>query len=163
MGKLLNGGIGGGKNWVLLCGQHLLSKAFIQLFADGRGSTPSLVVVWSEVTQPSGLQLRGRVSGNLQEGLCQGSPSRAPALCGRPCQPHTSAGGPPTPAGRFGSVSCGALLLSSESRCMQNCVCALQHWSLGFPQSCGRPVIWPSRSDSLRIPSPFVRSPGWEL
>ena len=87
MGKLLNGGIGGGKNWVLLCGQHLLSKAFIQLFADGRGSTPSLVVVWSEVTQPSGLQLRGRVSGNLQEGLCQGSPSRAPALCGRPCHP----------------------------------------------------------------------------
>ena len=34
-----------------------------------------------------------------------------------------------------------------------------------FPQSCGSPIIKshrPSRSDSLRIPSPFVESPGWE-
>ena len=34
-----------------------------------------------------------------------------------------------------------------------------------FPQSCGNPIIkscWPWKSDSLRIPSPFVRSPGWE-
>ena len=34
-----------------------------------------------------------------------------------------------------------------------------------FPQSCGIPIIKshrPSSSDSLRIPSPFVESPGWE-
>ena len=34
-----------------------------------------------------------------------------------------------------------------------------------FSQSCGSPVIrscWPSKSDSLGIPSPFVGSPVWE-
>ena len=59
----------------------------------------------------------------------------------------------------------GSLLLSSGSWCMQDFVCELQDWSLCFPQSCGSPIIkfhWPSRSDSLRISSPFVRSPGWE-
>ena len=43
--------------------------------------------------------------------------------------------------------------------------CALQDWSLCFPQSCESIIIkshWPSKSDSLGIPSPFVRSPGWE-
>ena len=37
--------------------------------------------------------------------------------------------------------------------------------SLCFPQSSGRPTVkshWPSRLDSLGIPSPFVGSPGWE-
>ena len=35
-----------------------------------------------------------------------------------------------------------------------------------FPPSCGRSIIkshWPSKSDSLGIPNPFVRSPGWEV
>ena len=48
---------------------------------------------------------------------------------------------------------------------MQDFVCALQGWSLCFHQSCASPIIkshWPSRSDSLGIPSPFVRAPGWE-
>ena len=34
-----------------------------------------------------------------------------------------------------------------------------------FSQFCGNPIIksrWPSRPDSLGIPSPFVRSSGWE-
>ena len=60
----------------------------------------------------------------------------------------------------------GSLLLSSGSWCMQDSVCTLQDWSLCFPQSCGSPIIkshWPSRSDSLGIPSPFVRAPGWVL
>ena len=59
----------------------------------------------------------------------------------------------------------GSLLFSSESWCMQDFVCALQGWSLCFHQSCASPIIkshWPSRSDSLGIPSPFVRAPGWE-
>ena len=58
-----------------------------------------------------------------------------------------------------------SLLPSSSTLCAQDIVCALQDWSLGFPQSCGNSIIrscWPSRSDSLEIPSPFVRSPGWE-
>ena len=40
----------------------------------------------------------------------------------------------------------------------------LQEWSLCFPQSCGSPIInshWFTKSDSLGIPSPFPRLPGW--
>ena len=37
-------------------GRALLSKTLIQLSANGWGCTPSLVVVWPEVTQPLGLQ-----------------------------------------------------------------------------------------------------------
>ena len=58
-----------------------------------------------------------------------------------------------------------SLLLSSGSQCVQNFVCALQDWSLCFPQSFRRTKIksrWPSRPDSLAIPSPLFRSPGWE-
>ena len=60
-----------------------------------------------------------------------------------------------------------SLRLFSEFWCRQSFVFALQDWSLCFPQSCGSLVIkscWPSKSDSLGIPSPFVGSgsPGWE-
>ena len=58
-----------------------------------------------------------------------------------------------------------SLLLSSGSWYTQGFVCALQDWSLCYPQSRGRPIIkshWPSRSDSLGIPRPFVWFPGLE-
>ena len=48
---------------------------------------------------------------------------------------------------------------------MQSVVCALQVWSLCFPQFSGRPIIkplWPWRPYFLVIPSLFVRSPVWE-
>lgn len=82
-----------------------------------------------------------------------------------PLLTHTSTGGLPTLAGSGGSVSCGSVLLSSGSWCVHNFVCAFQDWSICFPQSSGRPITrshWPSRPDSLGIPSPFVGSPGWE-
>ena len=47
-------GTGDGKNGLVLVDRALLSKALIQLSADGWGYTPSLVVVWPEVTQPWG-------------------------------------------------------------------------------------------------------------
>ena len=59
----------------------------------------------------------------------------------------------------------GSLLLSSGSWCAQNFACALQDWSLCFHQSSGSPIIKSHcslRPDSLAIPSPFVRSQGWE-
>ena len=59
----------------------------------------------------------------------------------------------------------GSLLLSSESWYTQDFICALQDWSLCFPQSYGSSIITslrPSRSDSLGIPSPVVRTPGWK-
>ena len=48
---------------------------------------------------------------------------------------------------------------------MSQSICALQEQSLRFPQTCGRLVIkscWPSKSDSLGIPSPFAGSPAGE-
>ena len=59
----------------------------------------------------------------------------------------------------------GSLLLSFGSWWTQDFVCALQDWSLCFPQSCVSPIIkshWFSRPNSQQIPSPFVRSQGWE-
>ena len=59
----------------------------------------------------------------------------------------------------------GSLLLSPRSWYVQNFVCALQDWSLPLPQAPESPVIkscWPARSDCMGIPSPFIRSPGWE-
>ena len=60
----------------------------------------------------------------------------------------------------------GSLLLSSSgSWCAQKFACALQDWSLCFHQSSGSPIIKSPcclRPDSLAIPSPFVRSQGWE-
>ena len=89
---------------------------------------------------------------------------QCPCPCGEPLPTHTSTGGPPTLAGGFASVSLGSLLFSG-SWCKQKFVCALQDWSLCIPQSSGRPIIksqWPSSSDSLGIPSLFIRFPGWE-
>ena len=57
----------------------------------------------------------------------------------------------------------GSLPLSSESWCIQGLVCALQAWSPCFPQwkSCSQiPLAFKVRFPG--IPSPFVRSPGWE-
>ena len=50
-----------GRDWrwekcgLAMVDRALLSKALIQLSADGWGCTPLLVVVWPEVTQPRGL------------------------------------------------------------------------------------------------------------
>ena len=62
-------------------GRALLSKVLIQLSADERGSTSSLVVVWPEVTQRWDLWLYGRVNGDPQEGLQQGGPSWPDDAC----------------------------------------------------------------------------------
>ena len=51
--------------------------------------------------------------------------------------------------------SVGSLLLSSGPWYAQDFVCALQDWSLCFPQSCESPIIkshWLSKPDSLGIP-----------
>ena len=75
---------------------------------------------------------------------------QCPHPCGEALLTHISTWGPPTLAGSFGSISWG----SHCSWCFHNFVCAS-----------GMPVIkshWPSRPDSLEIPSPFVGSSGWE-
>ena len=85
--------------------------------------------------------------------------------CGEPLLTHPSTGDPPTLAGSFdfgflwghcssplGLGACKILFVPSKTG-----VC--------FPQYSESPLIkshWPSRPDSLGIPSPFVGSSGWE-
>ena len=89
--------------------------------------------------------------------------------CPYPCDEllptHASTGGPLTLGGSFGSVSYGifASLLWVLVHA-KFCLCPPRLAFL-FPQSFGRYIIkscWPSRPDSLRIPSPFAGSLGWE-
>ena len=82
---------------------------------------------------------------------------------GEPQLPPASAGDPPTLAGRSGSVSYGVTAPSLGSRCAHYFMCALQEWSLCFPQTCRSPAIkpcYPSKSDSLAIPPPIDGPPG---
>ena len=85
--------------------------------------------------------------------------------CSKPLLAHAITGDPPTLAGSLAQFPVESLLLFSKTWYAQGFVCALHNWSPCFPQSCGSVVIksrWASRSDSLKIPSPFVRSPGGE-
>ena len=110
------------------------------------------------------------VNEELQDSLCQGGPSwldaaSAPIPVGGPLPALATTGDPPTLAGSFGSVVCGVTAPSLWVLAHRRFWLCLQDCSLCFPQCCGSPVIkfcWPSRPDSLGIPSPFVRSLGWE-
>ena len=136
----------------------------------GLHSLPVSFLVWGNPALGSMDSMVGFMV-EFQEGLFQGGFSRSAAASApihmiNPCQPMPAQ---ETPSHHEQVVlvqsPMGSLLLSSDSWCMQCFVCALQDWSLYFPQSCGNPIIkfhWPSRSDSLGIPSLFFRSPGWE-
>ena len=92
-------------------------------------------------------------------------PFQFPCPCGEPLLTHTSTGGPPNLTGHFGSFSYGVTAPLLWILVCTKFFCALQDWSLCFSQISGSSIIkshWPLRPDSLGIPSPFVRSPGWE-
>ena len=96
--------------------------------------------------------------GTFPDSCCQ-----SPHPCGEPLLTHVSTRDPPTLAGSFGSVSCE---VTAPFLCLGTCKVLFVPSKTGvcFPQSYGSLVIkscWPSWSDSLGIPSPFVRSPGW--
>ena len=82
-----------------------------------------------------------------------------------PQSPPTSAGDPPKLAGRSVSVSPwghGSFVWVPMHTLL--CVCPPRVESL-FPQSCQSPAVksqQPSKSDSLGIPPPVARPPGWE-
>ena len=134
------GGTGDGLSWVLLWWAEL-NKTLIRLSADAWGWVPFVLVVWTEVTQlwslPSSLMGLMADSGRAHakeyfpELLLPVSLSH-----GEPQPPPASAGDPPTLAGMSGSVSSGVTAPSPGSRCAHYFVCALQEWSLCFPQSC---------------------------
>ena len=94
--------------------------------------------------------MRAYTKGDLQ-GLLQ----PVPHSCGMPLPSHISTGDPPTLVGGFGSVSYGVTAPFLWVLVHAKFCCALQGWSLCFPQSCGSPVIkshWPSRSVPLLDP-----------
>ena len=113
---------------------------------------------------PGASRVYTRVNVKLQEGLWQGEPSQLAAA--NAAMPVVSPCWPTYPQEAFQcwqvvlvQFPVGSLLLSSDF------VCALQEGSLCIPQSCGSPIpksCWTSSPDFLGIPSPFVRSPGWE-
>ena len=100
---------------LLVCGlSKTLIKGLIHLSADSWGCVPSLLVVWLEATQHWSLPgLFGGANGGLWECSPQGVLPRTSAVSVLlPMVSHsptttTSAGDPPTLAGRSGSVSPG--------------------------------------------------------
>ena len=146
-----------------LVSRALISRALIQLSADGWSCTLSLALVWPSQPSPGVCRLYGKVNGKLQKVIPRGTFS-APVPVVSPCRPMPPIGGLQCHQVVLVQFPLGSVLLSSGYWCMQNFVCALQDWSL-FP-----PVLWKFynqipwllRSESLGIPSPFVRSPGWK-
>ena len=149
------------------CGRALLTKASVQLSTDGWGCTPSLLVVWPEVTRPWGdWGLCGRVNDELPSGFMLRGRVLPCHSCCEPLPTHAFSGVFAALAGGFGSVSCGVtapfLWVLLHSR-----FCILQDWSLWLPQSCGSlffffyqiplalKIRFPGNSQSFR------QVPGW--
>ena len=115
-----------------------------------------------------------RLFGGPNVGLCEGSsqgvfPRMSAASFLVPVVSHslfpTSAGDLLTQQVGLVQYPMGSLLLPPGSWCTHYFECALQVWSLCFPQSCQSPAIkshWPSKSSSQWIPPPLARPPGWE-
>ena len=126
-----------------------LSKTLFCLTADGWGLVSSLLVVWPEATQYWSLPgLVGGAKCGLWEGSRQGVLPRTFAasvlvlmVSHSHHHPPASLGYRPTLAGRSGSVSPVVTAPSPGSRCAHHFVCALQKWSLCFPQFCQSPAI----------------------
>ena len=147
-----------GKLGLGLVGRAVLSKTWIQLSADGWGYAPLPVscLAWGDPVLES-IAFCSRTIGDLQESL------ECPCLHGRPLPAQASTGDPQTPTGMSDSVFCGVTPpFLWDLVCTRFCLCPLRISC--FPQSYGSSVIkshWPSKSDSLGIPSPLARSPGW--
>ena len=83
--------------------------------------------------------------------------------------PPASAGDPLTLASRSSSVSPGVTAPSPGSQCAHYFVCALQEWSLCFPQSCQESCnqipltfkVWFCRNSSSRCRTPRLGSLTW--
>ena len=152
-----------GKYWVLLwwarpCSVKLLSYCLLM------GGVVLPLVVWPELTQSWSLQA-GRAIDDLQEdlyldcllGLLLPMPlSPQQATCRfTPLQEtckHSQAD--------LTQSLVGSVLLFPVSWYRQ--ALFVPSMNLCFPQSIIK-SCWPSKPDSLGIPNPFVRSPGWEV
>ena len=142
-----------GRDWwwkhlgLALVGSALLSKALIQLSADGWGWVLDRCLAWGDPALGSmvvGLMATSKrvyTKGDLPRQLLPVPPSLwwAPA-------DHASTRDPPTLAGSFGSVSCGVTAPFFWVLVRAGFVCAVQDWNL-FPLVLWSLVIkscWPS-------------------
>ena len=142
----------------------MFSKTSIQLSADGWGWTPSCYLFDLRLPSSSLLAV-WQDKWWLPRGLIQRGASQDPAACA------------PIPVGSHGQLTppqktlqhqevglvqspVESLLLFPGFWCTQDFVCALQEWSLCFHlwKSCNL-SHWPSKSDSLGIPSSFAKIP----
>ena len=139
----------------------MLSKSLIQFSAYGPGSAHSLLFG----LRPNYGGVKEDNGDCLQKVLHMHCCTQYLWPCNRPPPTHTSAGDYWTLTHRPVCVSflwdhCSFLLPSGAHK-----VLFVPSKSL-FPQSCGSSVIkshLPPKSNSLRVLSPFARSPGWEI
>ena len=145
-------------------GRALLSKALIQLSADGWGCTPSgSCLAWGNPALGPRGSMRGLMA-NSRRVYAKGDLPGPPSPWWAPADPHLHRR-PCNTSREFWFTLPWGHCSSLWVLCVQRCVCVLQDWSLCFPQSSGRPVIkphWPSRLDSPGVPRPFVGAPGRE-
>ena len=128
-----------------------------------------LLAVWPEALSPGVYASVEGVSppkGLMPRSAFQGCCCQCPHPNGEPPVPQASTGDPPALAGRSGSVSWRVTAPFPWTPNAHRILFVPSKSGISIPpKSCGSPVIkshWPSKSDSLGIPSPFVRPPGWE-
>ena len=153
------GGTGCGGNWVLVwwAGMCSVKLEYTCLLMDGAVLPPPVsCLAWGDPVLES-IGFCSRTTGDLQEGL------ECPCIRGRPVPVHASTGDPQHP--QVGLTQCSVWVTPPflwDLVCTRFCLCPPRISC--FPQSYGSSVIkshWPSKSDSLGIPSPLTRSPGW--
>ena len=169
--SVLVGGTGGGKSWVLLWWAGSCSVKFNPIIWWWLGLCSLLgnFLAWGSPALESALGyvrlfMIGSMATSKRYTLWGTFPDWCPQPCGEFLPTYTSTEDPPTLAGSFGSASYGVtapfLWVLVHIRFY---LCPPWLESL-FP-----PLLWMSCnqiplafSDSLGIPIPFVRSPGWE-
>ena len=145
---------------LVLMGGAMLSKSLIQFSVDEQGCVPSLL-----------FDLRPNYGGGNDENgdLLQNVPcTHCPAQCPWPCSRPTPTMSPLEIAGHS-QASLGQSLLGGHCSFLLGSgaqkVLFVHSKSL-LPQACVSYVIkshWPPKLNFLGVPSPFTRSPGWEI
>ena len=137
----------------------MLSKSLIQFSVDGQGSVTSLLF-GLRPNYGGGDEDNGDLLQEVSHVPCR---TQCPQPCSSPPPTHGSARDSWTLTASLSQSPVGSLLLSPGFWCTHGFVLpskSLLSWS------CGSSVIkshLPPKSGSLRVLSPFGRSPGWEL
>ena len=155
--KLPDGGMRDGKN---SGGQNLAQESFSPIICCwvGLHPLPDSCLAWGS----SALGATVELTGELQEGLCQGGPSwpnaaSVPVPVVSPCWP-TLHRRPSNTSREFQFSLLWGHCSSPLGLGVGKILFVSSKTGVCFPQSCGSPIIkchWPSRSDSLEIVAPL--------